>query len=144
LSSPEPPKALLPSQSASALVQHTLPKLTPKDYDYLLRYFKPLLWLSKSDPQEEPVIQADDDLITRRFIEPTSKSRFYAFISVNWNGYYACLIRHAINKGGRQIDCNRTFKADKDALAHVCDYFGYKAYKCQGKTEEGKTAHPAW
>jgi hypothetical protein len=112
-------------------------------HQYLVAYFEVLPWLSKSDPQEEPSIQPDDDLVTMGFIKSTLKSRFYAFISAEGREYI-CLIPHTIKKGREEIHCNKRFKVDKNALAHVRDYFGYKAYKCQGKTEEGEVVHAAW
>ena len=135
LSSPVPPKALLPAPLVHSPRTHF--KHTPEDNQTLIKYFNSQRWLLESE--EEPDIKPDDKLIKAGLIESTSKSRLYALISVDGSGDSVCRLRHAIEKGGHRSECTQKFRRGKDALAHVCDYFDYKAYKCQDRP-----GHPNW
>lgn len=112
----------------------TLYKHSPEVFEWLKGLICALEWFQGDGFAEEPAVEGSDYFVTANLINESQKSRFFAFVHVDpVTGHYHCRIPHNVKKGGEHLDCIYRTLQSKDAIAHVRDCLGYKAYKCPGR-----------
>ena len=106
--------------------------------DSLLAFSPPPLKGLMPEPTTplKPQATPNDVMVQLGDIKESSKNLMKDFYSVDPDtGYFLCGIHHFV----RQRKCTKRFKAEKDAVAHACDYFNCRPYPC-----EGREWHPKW
>ncbi|KIM30791.1 hypothetical protein M408DRAFT_21621 [Serendipita vermifera MAFF 305830] len=129
---PPVPVGLIGQQPSLGASTHH--KLLLDLFELIESAFNDQAWFKGIGRSEEPTIEDDDYFVTSELIQKSQKSRFFALIYLDPDtGYYHCRIPHKIKKKGEHLDCIYQTLQSKDAIAHVRDCLGYKAYKCSGR-----------